>query len=100
MREEELRMAARAQVEPLDRRDAGPAKRPLGGRPQVEMPGHGQILVEERRDLLADLVAARADRRPDRRGRLASHGGDRGGGDALREAAPPGVHDREPAYAV
>src|SRR3954464_6682652 len=68
VREEELRVIARAEVDPVDARDAGVAKRELGRAPQVELPVHRQILVEEPRDLRPDLVAARPDCRPhDRR---------------------------------
>src|SRR4051812_23650276 len=38
MREEELRMVARAEVEPFDTLDARPPEGPLGGAPEVELP--------------------------------------------------------------
>src|SRR5690348_3363573 len=67
VREEELGMAARAEIRALDLADAGAPQRPLRRRPEVEVAPHGQILVEEGRHLHTDLVAARADRRPDDR---------------------------------
>src|SRR5581483_8623106 len=57
VREEAFGMAAGAQVDPVDARHSGGAQRPLGRRPQVEPPSHGQVGVEERRDLVSHLVA-------------------------------------------
>src|SRR6478672_3375326 len=68
VREEEVWMVARAEVDPLDPVHAGPPQRALRRRPQVEPAVDGEVVVEERRHLRPDLVAARPDRRPhDRR---------------------------------
>ena len=46
MREEELRVVARAEIDAFDVCDAGRAKRAFRGRPEVELAVDGQIVVE------------------------------------------------------
>src|SRR6266545_3875375 len=69
VREEELRIARRAQVEAVDACDAGALELQLGGTPEVEPAGGYDRVAEafavRARNLVADLVAARADRGPD-----------------------------------
>ena len=97
VREEELRVAARAEVEPLDLRDAGRAERALGRRPEVE---HAVAASGRRRTASAtsapDLVAARPDRRPDHGGELGvvAERGDAGRDDPRGEPAPARVQRR------
>src|SRR5207249_2077130 len=62
MREVQLGAVAGADVDPVDAVDAGPAQSPLGRGPEIELSTRGQIRVEERGYLVADLVAARPDR--------------------------------------
>src|SRR5438270_1506102 len=69
MREEELRMVVRAEVDALDVLDASRTQGAFRRAPQVEVPIDGQVVVEETGHLRPDLVAARADRGPDH-GRL------------------------------
>src|SRR5581483_5688206 len=88
VREEELGMAARAEVDALDDGDARASQRALGGGPQVELPPGCEVGVEERRDLVAHLVAARPDRGTDHGGSLTVDRLDAGGDDPFREAAP------------
>src|SRR3954470_21372886 len=65
VREEPVGVAARAEVDAVDGGDARAAQRALGRGPQVEHAAARQVGVEPLRDLGSDLVAARADRRPD-----------------------------------
>src|SRR4051794_9907394 len=101
VREEQLRVAPRAEVDAFDDGDAGAPQPTLGGAPQIEVPVEGQVGVEERRDILRDLVAARTDGRPDDR-RLVPVAEHRGTGldDAFREAAPARVQNGERARTV
>src|SRR4051812_30385332 len=75
MREEELRVAARAVVDVLDLVDSHGAKLLLGDRAQVQHPSGGDAVVggERIQALLAALVAALADAGAD--GRPESRGG-------------------------
>src|SRR6478752_1357606 len=100
MREEELGVAARAQVDTFDGCDSRVAQRALGRRPQIEVTVHGEVRVEARRDFLADLVTARPDRRADDCGRLAADGCNAGGDDAAAQPTPSGVHERKSSLIV
>ena len=100
VREEDIGVAARAQVDAFDRRDSGAAQGALGGGPQIEMTFDRQVRVEARRDLVADFVAARPDRRTDHCRGLASDRGDARGDDAAAQPTPAGMHEREAALAV
>src|SRR4051812_43581636 len=104
VREEELRMVARAEVDPLDALDPCPAQRALRRGPEVELAAGREVVVEQRGDLRPDVVAARPDRRPDDRdervGLVAAQGIDTGLDDALRKPAPAGVQDRERTRAL
>src|SRR4051812_31950916 len=71
VREEEVLVAPRADVDAVDARDARSTERTFGSGPQVETPADGQVAVEEAGDLATHLVAARADRRADDRCGLA-----------------------------
>src|SRR6266511_2181877 len=104
VREEELRVAARAEVDALDAFDAGRAKGALAARPEIEFAFVPDVVAEafrERpRDLVPHLVAARADCGPDRR-----RSGNADGAHALRDhafeqTAPTRVQDREARLAV
>ncbi len=72
MREEKVGIARGAEVEPLDLRDAGLPQLSFGRVPEIKLPAAhdpgAKTLAVRGGDLLADLVAAGADRRPDRRG--------------------------------
>src|SRR5207247_7358518 len=61
-----------ADVEPVDLRTAGLSQLSFGCLPEVELPAAhdpgAKALAVRGGDLIADLVAAGADRRPDRRG--------------------------------
>src|SRR5689334_15720713 len=101
MREVELRMVARADVDTVDALDPRVEERALGSTPEIESSVRRQIGVEELRDLGSDLVAARSDRGADDGSlRPVSESGDAGADDALGEPAPAGVQDREPARPV
>src|SRR3954447_18312238 len=63
--EEEVRVARRAEVHPLDRARARAPQRALGGGPEVEPPVAREVGLEALRDLRPDLVAARPDPRSD-----------------------------------
>src|SRR5262245_46379210 len=62
VREEEVGVVARAEVDPVDARDARFPERSLGRAPQVELPTDRQVVVEEPGHLGPDLVAAGPDR--------------------------------------
>src|SRR3954451_10493487 len=101
MREEEVGVAARAEVDALDLLDARTAQCALGRTPQVEDAAARQIGVEACRHLWTDLVAARPDRRPDDRSgarptKLTHARVD----DAFRKPAPARVEDGEPRLAL
>src|SRR5262245_33577141 len=105
VREEELRVAGRAQVDALDLLDAGRAQRPLGRGPQVELAARDDVaaerLPERPGDLLPHLVAARADARADARGeRAAAEGLGGGRRDPGEQPAPPRVDDGDRRVAV
>src|SRR5215204_3610151 len=69
LREEEVRVAERAQVEPVDALAPGGTERALGGAPQVQLAlvhqARAEAGLERLRHLAADLVAARPDSRAD-----------------------------------
>src|SRR5262245_41447090 len=100
LREEEIRVAAGAQVETVHLGAPRVAERPLGRRPEAELAVRRQVRPEapcERAfDFRADLVAARADRRTDGRRQfpLAERRAT-GCDDPLEQPAPAGVQDRE-----
>src|SRR6185312_7263500 len=100
VREEELRVAARTQVDAFDGSDSRAAQRPLSRRPQVEVTPDGEVCVEVRCNLVADLVAARPDRRTDDCGRLAADSCNAGGDDAAAQPTPAGVHERKSSLIV
>src|SRR5262245_57083109 len=93
-------MARGALVEAVHAGTAGVPERLLDGRRQVEVT-IGREPRPERRphgsgDVLAHLVAARPDARPDRRRHVpAAEGGDRCRHDSGEEAAPADVRERE-----
>src|SRR5439155_21876536 len=96
LREEEVGVAARAEVDAVDVLDARAPQRALRRRPQVEDPPAREPRVEERRHLRTDLVAARADRRPDdRRLRAVAERGNGGIDHPVREPTPARVHNGE-----
>src|SRR5258705_5778039 len=95
VREEQLRVVTRAEVDALDARDAGCTKRTLGGAPEIELPVHRQVVVEQSGPLRPDLVTARADRRPNhRRQRAAAKRVHTRGNYPLRKPAPTRMEDR------
>src|SRR3954471_14472602 len=97
MREEELGVARRAEVEALDLVDAGFPQCALCRLRQVEVPSvhdpGAEALPVRLRDLLPHLVAARADRGTDRRGDLAAERGDSRLRDAGEDAHSARVED-------
>src|SRR3954471_2781661 len=97
MREEELGVARRAEVEALNLVDAGLPQGALCRLRQVEVPSvhdpGAEALLVGLRDLLPHLVAARADRGTDRRGHLAAERGDSRLGDPREDADSPGVEN-------
>src|SRR5882724_3811938 len=92
MREEAI-VARRAHVETFDGLDSSFAEHMLGGSPQVEVSPLDDSRTEARpvcsNDVLADLVAARADPRPDDRDGRAANGGH---AHLLAEPSPVLVH--------
>src|SRR3954447_15246298 len=100
MREEPLALARRAEIRPVDTLDAGGAQCALGRGPEIE-PSVADDVVAERlaergRHLFADVVAAGADARPDRRGEPArDESAHAGADDPGEQAAPACVQDRE-----
>src|SRR4051812_40339287 len=99
VREEAFAVARGAKVEPVDMFDARRAERALGRRPKVEFAALVHDVVPERLaersgHLVAHLIAAGADARPDHGDELAradcSHAGSH---DARKEAAPAGMED-------
>src|SRR5262245_36570987 len=72
VREEEVGTAGGAEVQALDVGDSRQLQRLVGRAPEIEAPVLDDRLAEARAerpgDVLADLVAARTDRRADRRG--------------------------------
>ena len=99
--EEQLRVAARAQVGGLDRIDAGAGEQPPRDLGQVEHAPVGDAVAEpgeRRQDLVADLVAAGADPRPDRR-RARPDLPRPALDDPAGEPAPAAVEHRDPALA-
>src|SRR6266511_941819 len=96
VREEQIGVAARAQIDPLDVLDARTEQSTLSRGPQIQDPAGRQVAVEELRDLRSDLVAARACRGPDdRRLRAAADRSHTRRDDTLGQAAPPRVQDGE-----
>src|SRR4051794_2830556 len=99
VREEELRMARRAQVDALDVRAAGVAEGVLDRGREVEVAAAHDAgpepCGERPGDLRTDLVAARTDRRADDRGGRAAERRDASLHDALEEAAPARVQERQ-----
>jgi len=97
VREEELRVARRAEIDALDVLDARRAQRPLRRRPEIEVPPVQHVFPERSREGLrhlgADLVAAGADRGPDRRVRAAAQGSHALRDDTCQEATPTRVQD-------
>src|SRR4051794_23623577 len=97
MREEELWVVARAEVEAVDAVDAGGSERAFRYRPQVELPAARQVGIEPVGDLGTDLVAAGADRRADHRRLLAGAEGCHARlDDAFGQPTPAGVENRKP----
>ncbi len=102
VREEQLRVAARTEIETAYRRAPCPKQRPLRRRPEIEMALH-ENLVPERRpvrsgDVVPDLIATGTDSGPDHRFQLAlgSKSSDSGLDDAGQKAAPTDVQEPEP----
>src|SRR4030095_1003583 len=92
-REEQLGVARGAEVEPLDPCDTGLPQRSFCGLPEVELPAAhdpaAKALAVRGGDFLADLVAAGADRRPDRRGHPPTERGHAPLDDAGEQPDPP-----------
>src|SRR4051794_16888142 len=105
VREEPLRRARRAEVDPVDARAAGGAKGAFGGAPEVELAvahePEAERATKRRRHLLAHLVAAGADPGPDDGAHEAAaeclHAGR---GDAAEQPAPTRVQDGERGLAA
>ena len=100
MREEELRVARRAEVEPRDLGNAHGVERLLGCAPEVELAvahdRHTETVAKPGGDVVADLVAARADSGPDHRGEASSVQRGRSRlDDSLEQAAPAHVDGRD-----
>src|SRR4051794_22732532 len=93
VREEKFGVAAGAQVDTFDRSDAGTAQLSFRCGPEIEVAVDGQVGVEARRDLVADLVAARPDRGADDCRGLTSHSGDTGSHDPAAQTAPAGMNE-------
>src|SRR5207248_710773 len=92
-------IARRAEVEALDLRDAGPTQRSLGRLPEVELPAPRDPGAEAPavgdRDLLADLVAAGADRGADRGGDAPAECSDARLDDPVDQPDPAGMQDAD-----
>src|SRR5262245_27094966 len=100
VREEQIRVAGRAQVRASHVRDSCGAQGALGGGPEVEPPVPHHLvtvtLAERRGDLLPDLVAARTDPGADRRReRASSERCDSASDDPAQQAAPADVQRRD-----
>src|SRR6476661_2137610 len=100
VREEQVRVAGRAEIGAVDVGDAGSVQRALGGRPQVEPAPADDVgavpLAERPGDLVTDLVAAWADPGADRRRQPgASERGDGVRDDSRQEATPADVQRRD-----
>src|SRR5260370_4957217 len=98
MREETSPAARRAQVEAVDLFDTGRAQCALRRRPEVELAVADDVvaegLAERRRDLVADLVAARPDARSDRGAQVPpTERPDAHADEPCEEAAPARVQD-------
>src|SRR5690242_2694517 len=102
---EEVRAARRADVRPLDRLDACVTQDALGDRPEVEVAplyrGRAEPCAIRVGDVVADLVTARADTRPDRSGKvLATERRNSRLEDPLQQPEPAGMQQRERGAAV
>src|SRR5439155_1636524 len=97
--EEELRIAGGAEVEPLDPVDAGLPQQSFRRLPEIEASPARDSGSEARSvwgcDLLADLVAAGANRRPDRGGQVAGECRNAGLDDPFEKPDPAGVQDAD-----
>src|SRR5436190_8462773 len=104
VREEELRMVPRTEVDPVDPRNPGIAERAFRRAPQVELSVDRQIVAKEPRHLGPHLVATRPDGWTDdsRKSlrRIDAQCLHARGDDALREPAPAGMEHRERARAL
>src|SRR3954447_8252670 len=91
MREEQLRMTARAVVDVLDALDAGGAELRVGDSAKVEHAPVGRVVVvgEGIQYLVPDLVATATDARPDDGGKSGRIGGRRIAFDRRRAVAHP-----------
>src|SRR6476620_8299757 len=94
VREDKIRVVASAEVDAVDPLDARLAERALRRAPKVEPAVNRQVVVEERRHLRPDLVAARPDRRShdcrETLWRAGAKGLDAGGDDPFGEPPPAG----------
>src|SRR5205809_4619639 len=101
MREEELGVAARAEIHALDVANACAVERARSDGPEIEDAVLRQVGVEPCRHFRSDLVAARTDGGPDDRSRgdVAERAYTRLH-DALGEAAPPCMEDGQPRLAA
>src|ERR1043165_3647035 len=88
-------MASRAFVQRVDALDPGCAECGLDRAREVEASVSHEPRVEQRGDVLADLVAARPDPRADYRSDSTAERSDRCADDACDEPAPADVHERE-----
>jgi hypothetical protein len=99
MREEKVGVARGADVEPLDLRDAGLPQLSFCRLPEVELPAAhdpgAKALAVRRGDVIADLVAAGADRWPDRRGHGPTERGHARLDDAGEQPNPPRMQDAD-----
>src|SRR5919198_4036442 len=100
VREEVVAVARRAQVDPLDCRDARFAQGSFGRRRNVEVSPANHVGAEPRAiclaDVLADLVAARSDPWPDHRlGHARAKRCHAGAGDPFQQPEPAGVEEHE-----
>src|SRR5262245_23262314 len=97
--EEQIGVAARAEIEPVDARGACVARRSLGRGPEVEDAAADDVVPEARLvracHLVPHLVAARADRGTYDRGEARPEDLRRRLDDPVEQAAPAGVEDCE-----
>ena len=100
MREETVRVAGGTQVEPFDRLDARVTQHSLGRKPEIEIASVESPAAEARAigagDLVAHLVTAGTDSRPDSRSDLSAEGSDARLQNPREQADPAGVQQRQP----
>src|SRR3954468_19929533 len=104
VREKLLRIAGGADIQAFDRLDSRVTQQSFRCKPEIEIAAANCLAAEARAictgDLVAHLVTARTDSRPDSRGDLPAEGGDARLDDPREQTDPACVQHRQPGAAA